>query len=416
LKLSPSGRKFITIFLVGLAIRLVLAPITAHGDLGHSAFTAHWTVDLGQNIYDKEFPGSLGFNFPPLWLFTISGIYLLWETIFKPHTLVTDAISISDKSLIFLLKIPLILADVFIMFIIFAILRKRIGEDKALVASTLWFLNPFVIFIDSIWGQFDVLATLCTVLSLYYFSEKRFWRSAIWLGIGAAWKTYPLLLIPFLGLVHLKDGKARDLSYFVFFSLLPLSIVSIPYLAMSPKRYLLHLLTMSTKSSPEEVFWIFGPSLWRSVPLTLTGILLTLLYAYHQGVFKDLISVNSFILTPFLIFFALSTWNPQFLVWIIPFLAIDYSSRIKLQEIRVKQVMFLFIIASAFFISFYESWPPYLFFYPLNLGLSYLPISWKSILGMSTISLVSQAIFTASSLYWLKMGFEDIRPSSSSTQ
>lgn len=83
----------------------------------------------------------------------------------------------------------------------------------------LWFLNPIVIFISFMFGQYEIIAAFFILLSLYFAKEKRMYLTFLALGIGAAYKNFPFLLIfPFL--FYFTKGIKEKL-FSIFLTVLP---------------------------------------------------------------------------------------------------------------------------------------------------------------------------------------------------
>src|SRR5437879_13242077 len=63
------------------------------------------------------------------------------------------------------LKLPLILCDVGIFFVLLRFTKK-------LVPATLFFLNPFPIYLSAVWGTYDSLMLFPLVLGMYVLTTR----------------------------------------------------------------------------------------------------------------------------------------------------------------------------------------------------------------------------------------------------
>jgi Gpi18-like mannosyltransferase len=113
-------------------------------------------------------------------------------------------------------KLPLILADYLCAVLLYRFVRKIRDEGSGRRVFILWFLNPFVIFVSSIYGNFDVLAVFLTLLALYAMYSRRYLSAGLAVGLGVSIKLYPLYLGLFcfaylVGHVIMNLGTRDDL-------------------------------------------------------------------------------------------------------------------------------------------------------------------------------------------------------------
>ncbi|HEU5314738.1 MAG TPA: hypothetical protein VFX49_01405, partial [Chloroflexota bacterium] len=124
-----------------------------------------------------------------------------------------------------LVKIPGILADIGVAWLLFAFCRRFLdrsyglggrpwsGETLGVVAALVYLFNPITIFNSAIWGQVDSVGTLVMLATLY--ALARGWTEAAALGavIGLVVKFQYGFLIPIVAIVGLKRhllGRSSD--------------------------------------------------------------------------------------------------------------------------------------------------------------------------------------------------------------
>ncbi len=148
------------VLLSGLAIRLGLAPFTGHPyDMGafvtsQRLFYQTGTIDL------KYFP-------------TLPMIYYLQLLFYGPYQLLRlagmpDFQSFYHTTLMIeglFLKLPFILCDLGTFLVLLNFTRK-------LMPATLFFLNPFPIFLSSVWGTYDSMMLFPLVLGVYMLATR----------------------------------------------------------------------------------------------------------------------------------------------------------------------------------------------------------------------------------------------------
>ena len=142
----------------------------------------------------------------------------------------------------FLIKIPIVFADIITGFFIWKIIYKK-NKKLAYLCFILYVLNPIAIFTGSVWGQIDGLLALLMLLSFYFLIDKRnmilsslFIAGAFLLKPQALVVGFPLL---FIALRRKFSLKAYLYSGVVF--LLTIFVLSFPFFPQNPMRGLFML-------------------------------------------------------------------------------------------------------------------------------------------------------------------------------
>ena len=244
-------KKIAILAIIGLVIRLVLIPITMHADFRAYNLAAYLITQKGQlwSFYDyisrlprtdrilEVFMDDGLFIYPPLaylahalfmWLF--SPLYP-WQTL---NTLILYFDHVRPDPnlpwLLYLLKFPYLVADAAGLII----LLKLVDPRRRLMAAALWIFNPVTIYSSYMLAQFDIYIAVFLLLALLLAARGRSFWAAIFIGIAAGFKPFPLLLAPFLGIG--LWGKAKHTAV----ALLTYLAIIFPYLS-SPafKQYAL---------------------------------------------------------------------------------------------------------------------------------------------------------------------------------
>jgi Gpi18-like mannosyltransferase len=152
----------------------------------------------------------------PFWPILLTGIYGLYSLV-----------GFGDRFVYyFLIKQPIILADVLVAYLLYLYVRRE-NPDKATGVMVLWLFSPVTVIVSAIWGTFDSMAMLCVMMALLAPPGRL--RSA-WDGLATFVKSIPLILI--LPLTYSREGRLRNLLVGVAVPLLP--TVAIVYLAGWP--------------------------------------------------------------------------------------------------------------------------------------------------------------------------------------
>jgi len=256
--------------LIGLGIRLVLAPFFMHAwDIG-TVWEASRQFLNGEDVYRyvaertymlRQSTGLPlyyhGFAYLPQTLLIFAPFYRLYTLMFPvENSLDLRALEPAlpyPQMYVFLLliKMPIILGDVVVIYL----LSKR--EPKI---GLFYALNPYVLFITAVWGNFDPLVGLFLLASYLCFSERRILSGFLY-GLSLI-KIYPIVLFPLFMARSLSSW--RGLTKFI----LGLSIASLPaiyYLIVAPYGFLEAMLFQGARQ-------VYGMNMYQAV-LSAQGIL-----------------------------------------------------------------------------------------------------------------------------------------------
>ncbi len=317
--------------LIGLFLRLILMPFTVHPDMTALSLGAWLISQKGQwlTFYDylSQLPkvnplvnlyGISFFNYPPLaylipalfmsilkpfYNFSVNNVFILgMDKIFQTFDLFRN---------IFLLKLPYLIFD----FSLAALLLK-IFKEKGPRAFKIWMLNPLTLYATFAMGQFDIMPTLLVVAALFLAMKDKKWLSVMMLGLGGAFKMFPLIFLPIFALV-LEKGFWRRVRL-LFLGLLPYGVIIAPYFFFSP----IYRQTAFLASQTEKMLYMKLPlSGAEYLSLFLLGYFLLLILAAQKKV-KD--NLWRFGLVLLLLFFSVTHYHPQWFLWITPFFIWDW--------------------------------------------------------------------------------------------
>ncbi|MBM3205359.1 DUF2029 domain-containing protein [Candidatus Shapirobacteria bacterium] len=323
---------FIKWVLIGLFLRLVLMPFTAHSDMTALDLGA-WVISQkgefltfydyltkleGNNLLVSLYGVGL-FNYPPLAYLT-PAFFMFILSPFYDFSVNFVFVTGMDKifqtfelfKTIFLLKLPYLLFDFLLAFLLF-----KIFKEKGKTAFKIWMLNPLTLYATFAMGQFDIIPTLLVVAALFFAFQKRsFWAVAM-LGLGGAFKMFPLLFLPFFALVL---GKGFWRKWWLFMvGLLPYLIIIAPFFIFSPMYRQAAFLTSQT----EKMLYLKLPLSGAEYlsPFLIGYFILLFLAASSRGQ-KDILWRLSFVLM--ILFFSVTHFHPQWFLWITPFLIWDW--------------------------------------------------------------------------------------------
>ncbi len=330
------------VFVVSASIRFALAPLAAGSDVGQFWAFAKTFQIYGLDFYNHNdvplefWPYGWPYCYPPIWLLLLALSYFLAP--------VSEAYSPAWRLVV---KAPIIVADLSIGFILLRMFpeNRRLG----LIASSLWLLNPWSIYISSIFGQFDAISVVFLFSSVYMFESKRTISGGVLSGLALMTKQYALfpiclILLSLLrerGLRHALTALLTVVSVFVAFTV-PFSLTTAfrryvetvwlvrlnPYYP-NPLCYsfngIFSLLTYLHNLYGWDTLQYFETSFILLVSLLVASgihIMLRRPSDYDQ---VALLGILSLLITFWLV-------NPQYLVAFIPFMIVDGVRNLKYRK------------------------------------------------------------------------------------
>jgi len=336
-------------FLVGITLRIALALYTSDvGDV-QVFYIAIINMMNGIGIYSTFY-----FTYPPLFpiiLFPFFKIFLFFNQFSSLAILQTmdpySPLLITSPLFNILLKIPIFVFDTLIGFIIYKFLYINVNKDIASKAFKLWYLNPLLIYCGTVNGQFDVIPTFFLFLAFILLYYKRYALAGVNIGFGFAGKLFPLYFLPLYIIVIIKNEQRKIYSMIKFFLGLfsSIGLMFLPFFLTGTWQDLLVSIFERTEYISSlgglnffNIFYIpyfnFILSLLNESPFTvnlllnvsefiLFLIILLLTFIKDDVCIRNLLQSHIKILL--VIYLLTLTTNPQYIIWILPFLIMWYS-------------------------------------------------------------------------------------------
>ncbi len=99
----------------------------------------------------------------------------------------------------YLIKLPAIMSDLVIIFVLFKISSKKFEANKSFYITLFYALNPAIILNSSSWGQIDSIYTLFLVLSICFITQFKLYKKTIgylFYLLAVLTKPYLIILLP----------------------------------------------------------------------------------------------------------------------------------------------------------------------------------------------------------------------------
>ncbi len=343
------------VFLLGLLIRLIVMPFTGHYDIRGINFAVYNLPYKGiANVYEVAAHGPVDylvnvnfgrdyFIYPPLNYATL-GTFM---TILKPFY-GSDFVSWiqgygSDIQQVithphvwrylFLMKVPYLFFDVLLLYVLTRFFTKK--SDQVL-ALKYWWLNPIVIFLPYMWGQFDIIPASVMLAGVYLGTKGQGYKAALLLGLAAAFKNYPLILLPFVAVIFGKNiwGMIKHM----FVGMLPFILTTLPFWGHEFFRKSVLFSWQSQKMM--DFMWPIGGG--DGIYPFFIGYFLIIMWSLYQlrGRLDQLATPMVMTLTWY---YATTNFHQQWFMWVLPYLVILAVKDAKLRLIGIGVVALFFV-------------------------------------------------------------------------
>jgi len=274
-----------TILILGIAVREAFSFWTGHPfDFEIWVRTGYWVV-RGLSPYAPlpyapgvSFANDFGYGlnaaigYLPFWALLLGGIYELYT-----------GVGFGNRfAYYFLLKQPIIFADVLLAFLLYVYVRRQ-NPDLAPKVLALWLFSPVTIIISAIWGTFDSMAMLLVMMALLAPAGRA--RSA-WDGIATFVKSIPVIYV--LPLSYSRENRWANFA--IALGIPVLSTAVIVFLAGWPVAGQ-HYTVISTLENTLQVYG-FPLSLWG------TWVFLNTLNVISNSTFQSVIGWGVYLWIP----------------------------------------------------------------------------------------------------------------------
>lgn len=212
------GRTIALALLIGLAIRLILAPFTTSPfDVSAGWAAVIQEIYAGNSLYDAEL-----YKYTPIWGYILSVIAYVADllgmtsfgemfTVIYPGMELTYGYGfITNFEFNVLLKTPSMIFDVLAAFAFYRLVMDITGDRrKSEIAFMLWFLCPLVIASSSVLCMFDSIMIYFMVESLIFFRRRNMLLAGVFIMLSVLTKVFSCLLIPLMVVYIISE---RDLA------------------------------------------------------------------------------------------------------------------------------------------------------------------------------------------------------------
>lgn len=240
------------IIFCALLLRLLIAPLTYHGDVFDSL---NWGKDLYQKglvgFYFRDIPDAGPPNYPPGFYYLLLANQYLYQGVknllwkininFPPFPSNLFIYFESDKGRIFFNKLPAIFSDLGIGYLIYLFVSQLKDKKTGLVSASFFLFSPPNWYNSTVWGQTEPLFALPLLGSFYAIYRKRYILAPLCFTISFLIKPTCLLTLPIFFLWWIKETRKSDILKGVILSLVLFYLVHLPYKPTVTLSWILNL-------------------------------------------------------------------------------------------------------------------------------------------------------------------------------
>lgn len=314
--------------IVAIILRLIVSGISYHPDFSGQLLSGYFFGYKNvTNIYDhlvslpathplvKNFGVGDIFIYPPLTYFTLGTFLKITSPLVSEKFFldIMNGLSIYQPNLswnLIVLKFPYLIIDIAMAFVLASLFDN---EKQKRWAFLLWLFNPVTFYATFSMGVFDIIPAIFTVLSLVFAKKNKLGLAAAMISIGAAYKQYPLFLLPFV--VMSAKGFWERVKV-ALWGIIPYFLTIAPFLSSSAFK----AMVFGPKSQKEFYMeWMVSGA--EGVYPYLLGTFLLMWHAFRNKFLAD--NLWKYYFGSFLVLFSVTHYHPQWFLWISPFIVLE---------------------------------------------------------------------------------------------
>ena len=305
-------------WILSFLILAVLFVTCVHSDVKLTGNRSFLMYKHFSDFYDASYQQSGGYwaNYLPRTFIA----YAIWNlplylTGHAPEAILTN----SFVNLMWYKFLPVILYFVTAQLMYRLGMKLGFGEKKSLLCKFAFLVFPMGVFSQFIFSQYDIFTVFFMVLGLYLYLEGKLWQFALAFGMAATFKYHAVLY--FLVLILLREKKIRNLIRYAVIMAVPLMVEILPNIGSEAfRRNVFGFGALDYVKKPFALGFFSGINLLAAVAAFV------LVWAYQKKA-EEAESLGFwavfFCVAVSFSIFGFSTWNPQWVLLMVPFLVLN---------------------------------------------------------------------------------------------
>ena len=223
--------------------------------------------------------------------------------------------------LIFFMKLPIILFDLFAGLLVYLISGRLGSRIPATTAFFLWYLNPYAFYLMEYIGTFDIVSTTLVLFAILLGMRKAWLGAGLILSFATILRIYPIFTFPFFALYALKDKGT--LSPYKFLSAFILPVAAI--LIIQPFAIVNFVSNISNNPISETYLLQYFEGIPRDSTLPSTFFLSAVQILLAAMFWRSNSPLTNLVLASLLVLLTTTYHEPYHFTWLIPLLTIYYA-------------------------------------------------------------------------------------------
>ncbi len=251
-----------TILLIAFLIRLLLLPLTYHGDVQVTYWWGKFATDFTlTGYYDwLNFGGYGQPDQPMINIFYCRIIRQIYLFIFNIIWYINTHFPLFPSNLMtwyevhgnqILLKFPMIIADILLIKLVYTYFLSQKKLKLAKLSLIILAFYPPLIYNSAIWGSGDSIVSYFALLSLLLLFKKNYLVFPIFFLVSIYYKPSLVILLPLFLIVFFKTAPSvKNILTTLFMSLLFIYLISLPFAPKETFPIVWNFSTMTQKILP----------------------------------------------------------------------------------------------------------------------------------------------------------------------
>lgn len=243
-------------------IRFILLPWTYHGDITVTYWWGKFASEFGwRGYYDWLNFGGYGQPDQPMlniyYDWAIRQLYFVIYNFFWFFNVNIPAFPSKFMQWYFengnqvLLKLPMIIADIGIIYIVYKYVLDNFHQHKAKLVAVILSLFIPLLYNSAVWGSGDSVINLFGLLTIYFVYKKRYTLSALLFITSVLYKSSLLIWLPIILTILLKNKpNLKSIILTLIVSLIYLYIICYPFVPLNTDVFVWFIQIMTTKILP----------------------------------------------------------------------------------------------------------------------------------------------------------------------
>lgn len=233
-------KKVLYLLCLAFVVRMTLSFLPAF-EYDQSAFR-FWSIRLTE-LGPAQFYSDQVFTNNP-----IGFLYILWIIgLIKTHLLSHSFFFQNNQHYDLLLKLPANIADLTSALLIYLMIKGKLNEHWALLGFALYAFNPAIIFDSAIFGQYDGIAAVFLLLSMYFLLLRKAPEASVGLAVVAwTFKPQTIAFAPLLILFILFKIKFLRWLSCLLVLFLTVILIYLPFFPTNPLNGIIFTNSAST--------------------------------------------------------------------------------------------------------------------------------------------------------------------------